>query len=68
MPNHLCLQRRICHLITSLVIGVNILVAEPSIAKSSPTTNTTNQINRPNPKIDAVNRATRLTDVVADSL
>ena len=71
MPNHLCLQRRICHLITSLVIGVTILVAELPIAKSSPTTNTTNTtnlVNRPNPNIDAVNRATRLTDEVADSL
>jgi hypothetical protein len=68
MPIHLCLQRRICHLITSLVIGVTILVAEPPIAKSSPTANTTNLINRPNPNIDAVNRATRLTDEVADSL
>ena len=68
MTHHLCLQRRIWRLITLLVIGINFLMAESPIAKSSPTTTASNLVNRPNPNIDGVNRATRLTDEVVDSL
>ena len=68
MPNRLCFQRRILHLIISLVIGVEILMAEPPAAKSSPKTNPSNPTNRSTPNIEGVNRATQLTDAVADSL
>jgi len=68
MPNRLCFQRRILYLIISLVIGVEILMAEPPAAKSSPKTNPSNPTNRSTPNIEGVNRATQLTDAVADSL
>ena len=68
MPNRLCYQRRVLCLIASLVIGVGILIAEPPAAKSSPKINPTNPTNRSTPNIDGINRATQLTDEVADSL
>lgn len=68
MLNRLCFQRRILRLITSLVIGVEILMAEPPAAKLSPITNPANPTNRSIPNIEGINRATQLTDAVADSL
>ena len=68
MLNRLCFQRRILRLITSLVIGVEILMAEPPAAKPSPITNPANPTNRSIPNLEGINRATQLTDAVADSL
>ena len=68
MPNRLWLQRWIWRLITSVVIGTKILMAEDSATKPSPKSDSSLPANRANPNIDGVNKATRLTDEVADSL
>lgn len=68
MPNRLCFQRWIRWLIPSVVIGAKILVAEAPAAKTSSKPDGSNPANRANPNIGGVNKATRLTDEVADSL
>ena len=68
MPNCLCLQRWTRWLITSVVIGTNILMAEAPDTKLSPKSNPAVPANRSNPNIGGNNKATRLTDEVADSL
>ena len=68
MPNCLCLQRWTRWLITSVVIGTNILMAEAPDTKPSPKSNPAKPANRSDPNIGGNNKATRLTDEVADSL
>ena len=68
MPNCLCLQRWTRWLITSVVIGTNILMAEAPDTKPSSKSNPGKPAIRSNPNIGGDNKATRLTDEVADSL
>ncbi len=68
MPNRPSLQRWIRPLISSVVIGTKILLAEAPATKPTQKSDSSNPPIRANPNIDGVNKATRLTDEVADSL
>ena len=68
MPNRPSLQRWIRRLISSVVIGTKILMAEAPATKPTPKSDSSNPPIRANPNIGGVNKATRLTDEVADSL
>jgi hypothetical protein len=61
MPNRPSLQRWIRPLISSVVIGTKILLAEAPATKPTQKSDSSNPPIRANPNIDGVNKATRLT-------